>query len=133
MRAGKVRLMLRRDRHLIHNSPEAPAIARRFVGETLVDAPRAVVDVAALMVSELVTNCVRYAASDLTVSIEQTARQVRVDVTDADDDGEVVLQHPDEKEISGRGLYIVDRLSDEWGVDTTVDHHGKSVWFTLRL
>jgi len=102
------------------------------VGETLSNAPGRVVDDAALMVSELATNCVRYAHSDFTVSIEQTAREVRVDVTDAAG-GDVAMRDPGPTEPTGRGLRIVDQLADAWGVQELVDPTGKRVWFTLRL
>jgi anti-sigma regulatory factor (Ser/Thr protein kinase) len=124
--------VLRRERRHIPNTPAAPALARRYVGEALAAAPRDVADSAALMVSELATNCVRYAHGDLTLSIEQTDRRVRVDVEDASG-GVVRMRHPGASEVTGRGLHIIDALSETWGVNEIVDHAGKSVWFTLRL
>jgi anti-sigma regulatory factor (Ser/Thr protein kinase) len=115
----------------IRNTPAAPALARRYVGETLTDAPRSVVDMVELMVSELATNCVRYVESDITVSIERTAERVRVDVSDAGD-GAIEMKDPDPTDPTGRGLRIVDRLSDSWGVDEAPGD-GKSVWFTLAF
>ena len=130
--AGTLTRVLRHDHRLIRNTPAAAAVARRYVGETLSNAPGRVVDDAALMVSELATNCVRYAHSDFTVSIEQTAREVRVDVTDAAG-GDVAMRDPGPTEPTGRGLRIVDQLADAWGVQELVDPTGKRVWFTLRL
>jgi anti-sigma regulatory factor (Ser/Thr protein kinase) len=124
--------VLRRDHCLIRNTPAAPAVARRYVGETLASAPRDLVDVAALMVSELATNCVRYAHSDFTVSIEQTGREVRVDVAD-EGRGEVAMRDPVPTEPDGRGLRIVDQLADAWGVRAPAERTGNSVWFVLRL
>ncbi|MDQ1435643.1 MAG: hypothetical protein QOF59_2459 [Actinomycetota bacterium] len=115
----------------IRNTPAAPALARRYVGETLTDAPRSVVDMVELMVSELATNCVRYVESDITVRIERTAERVRVDVSDAGD-GAIEMKDPDPTDPTGRGLRIVDRLSDSWGVDKAPGD-GKSVWFTLAF
>ena len=130
--AGTLATVLRHDHRLIRNTPAAAAVARRYVGEALADAPGRVVDDAALMVSELATNCVRYAHSDFTVSIEQSAGEVRVDVTDAGT-AEVVMRDPGPTEPAGRGLRIVDQLADAWGVQQLVDDTGKRVWFTLRL
>jgi anti-sigma regulatory factor (Ser/Thr protein kinase) len=124
--------LLHRDCYLIRNTPAAPALARRYVDEALSDSPRAVVDAIALMVSELATNCVRYVSSDFTVSIERTANEVRVDVAD-DDAGRVEMRRPGPDELTGRGLRIVDELSDSWGVSNAADGGGKSVWFTLQL
>jgi anti-sigma regulatory factor (Ser/Thr protein kinase) len=115
----------------IRNSPAAPGIARRYVGESLAGAPREVVDIAELMVSELATNCVRYVGSDFTVTIERTPQRVRVDVADGGRDG-VEMQDPTPAEPTGRGLRIVDELADAWGVDVA-SGDGKSVWFTLDL
>lgn len=116
----------------IRNTPAAPALARRYVGETLGDAPRSVVDIVELMVSELATNCVQYVESDITVTIERTAEQVRVEVSDGGhgDVDRVEVKDPAPTEPTGRGLRIVDQLADEWGVEP-VPGDGKNVWFTL--
>lgn len=120
------------DRRLIHNSPAAPAVARRYVGEALTDVPRDVVDIVELLVSELATNCVQYVADDFTVGIEKSAREIRVDVSDSGR-GALGMQNPAAHEITGRGLRIVDQLSDAWGVTEPADREGKSVWFTVHL
>jgi len=67
------------------------------------------------MVSELATNCVLHANSDFMMTIEQTGRHVRVDVADKGT-GRVATRLAGPAEVSGRGLAIVDRLSDTWGV-----------------
>jgi anti-sigma regulatory factor (Ser/Thr protein kinase) len=118
-------------RRRIPNTPAAPAAARRYVGEVLAGERDEVVDLVALMVSELATNCVLYADSDLTVSVEKKGRQLRVDVAD-DGAGTVTLRNPGSTELTGRGLRIVEQLSDKWGVCTRRGRDGKSVWFTVR-
>jgi anti-sigma regulatory factor (Ser/Thr protein kinase) len=129
---GNLRVLLRNDQALIRNAPTAPAAARRYVRETLEGSPRDVVDAVTLMVSELATNCVRHANTDFTLSIEQTGRQVRVDIADTGT-GRVTRRDPEPADVSGRGLCIVERLSDTWGVRECVDGEGKSVWFMLNL
>jgi len=84
------------------------------------------------MVSELATNCVRHANTDFTMTIEQTMRHVRVEIADGGS-GQVATRHPEPTELSGRGLRIIDRLSDTWGVTQHPDRAGKSVWFTVGL
>jgi anti-sigma regulatory factor (Ser/Thr protein kinase) len=91
-----------------------------------------VVDTVSLMVSELATNCVRHANSDFTMTIERTGRHVRVDVADSGA-GQVATRFPEPSEVSGRGLCVVDRLSDTWGVTEYLDREGKSVWFMVNL
>ncbi len=115
----------------IANSPGAPAAARRYVGEVLAGDPAEVVDAVALMVSELATNCVRYADTDLSVSVERQPGRVRVDVADGSG-GAPRLRNPGPSDTTGRGLRIVQQLSDEWGVHEHGDRRGKSVWFFVR-
>jgi anti-sigma regulatory factor (Ser/Thr protein kinase) len=129
---GNLRVLLRNDQALIRNAPTAPAAARRYVRETLDGLPPDVVDAVTLMVSELATNCVRHANTDFTLSIEQTGRQVRVDIADTGM-GRVTKRDPEPADVSGRGLSIVEQLSDTWGVRECVDGEGKSVWFMLNL
>jgi anti-sigma regulatory factor (Ser/Thr protein kinase) len=117
---------------LTSNPTRAPAAARRYVAEAMADAPTDVVEAIALMVSELATNCVVHAESDFTVSLDRDDTTVRVDVADVGA-GIVALRDTAPDEPGGRGLHIVARLADEWGVREYVDRHGKSVWFTLRV
>ena len=124
--------MLDRQSFVIHNTPAAPSVARRHVGEALSSAPREIVDVVTLLFSELATNCVRYVDTDFTMSIERTPDSVRVDIVDGRDGG-VTMRRPTPDEPTGRGLRIVDELADRWGVSDAVDSGGKSVWFTIRL
>ena len=130
--AGNLWLLPCNDQTLIRNAPTAPAAARRYVREILAGLPRDVVDAVSLMVSELATNCVRHANTDFTLSIEQTGGQVRVDVGDTGT-GRVARRDPAPADVSGRGLSIVEQLSDTWGVSECVHGDGKSVWFMLDL
>jgi len=102
--------------------------ARHFVREVLGDRPREVVEAAELMTSELATNCVRHAHSDFELAIHDSRREIRVEVSD-DGEGEPMLRSPGPHEQSGRGLRIVEELSDAWG--TIPQTNGKRVWFTL--
>ena len=88
---------------------------------------------ASLCVSELVTNAVLHAdiADDeelrLDVSIEAGGR-LRVAVTDSGRGFSPPA--PMAEDESGWGLFIVDRLSDRWGVE---HEHGTMVWFEMRV
>jgi serine/threonine-protein kinase RsbW len=114
------------------NAPDAPALARRFVTNLLADVPRDIADEIAIMVSELATNCVRHTVTDFTVRVEQTPSEVRVDVTDTGG-GTPEVRAPDLSEPSGRGLRIVQELSDYFGFTERDDGPGKTVWFVVRL
>ncbi|MFF9011894.1 ATP-binding protein [Streptomyces sp. NPDC014870] len=99
----------------------------------------ALIDHAALGVTELLTNVHRHAQPDkmCTVEIELLLDRLTVSVHDHDPriphvDGRAGLPHPDDVDecaTSGRGLAIIEAVSESWGIrphDT-----GKVIWFTL--
>ncbi|MEU1276837.1 SpoIIE family protein phosphatase [Streptomyces sp. NPDC005805] len=113
--------------------PERIAAARRQVRELLHDwADAEQVDSAVLMVSEMVTNVLVHTDGTALLAAEvdhaDSARRLRVEVTDGSDD----LPHrrrPGEMASSGRGLVLMEMLADAWGVDPRGE--GKSIWFEL--
>ena len=82
------------------------------------------------MVSELATNSVRHAGSEFTVDISSAGDAVRVVITDRGS-GAPPMRAPTHDEPTGRGLRIVDRLADEWGIGD--GSAGTSVWFVVRV
>ena len=86
---------------------------------------------AALLVSELLANAVTYADSTVRISIYAVGSSLRIEVCD-DGQGhpEMVSVSPDVAE--GRGLFIVDQLATQWGVDDS-DPKSKTVWCELAL
>lgn len=115
-------------------SPTSDAIpaARHCVGAVLKGADPEDIYAIELMVSELATNCVRHGRTRFELVADLTPEQLRVEVTD-EGPGRPVVQSPSPTEPTGRGLRIVDTLSDRWGVETASDRPGKTVWFTYRL
>jgi anti-sigma regulatory factor (Ser/Thr protein kinase) len=107
--------------------PEDVTAARLFVREHLSDEPLETVQAAELMTSELATNCVMHAHSDFELAID-SHDQIRIEVSDAGR-GRPTLLQPDVRALTGRGLRIVDAMSDAWGV--VANTPGKTVWFTL--
>ena len=90
------------------------------------------VDAAAVVSSELLTNAVKHASASvrLTMTVERDGT-VRLAVDDDNPrapDLHGTTMPPVDAE-GGRGLPIVDALCDEWGVD--VAPNGKSVWCVL--
>lgn len=85
-----------------------------------------------LLTSELLANAVLHGPPDGIVGVRlQTSDTVlRVTVTDRDTTVPVVL-HPDPIEPSGRGMAIVEAMSNRWGVD--LGSGGKAVWFEVDL
>ena len=87
-------------------------------------------DTAELLVSELVTNAVVHAGTpvDIVVSVVADAT-LQVEVSDGS--GGLPTNRPGTQLSSrGRGLPLLDALSDCWGVRST--NGGKTVWFQLR-
>ncbi|WP_193433681.1 ATP-binding SpoIIE family protein phosphatase [Streptomyces fodineus] len=126
-----------RGRAVLSGSPLAPGTARALVRAALVEAPEVsarLVDDALAVVSELVTNAVVHAGTDVEVDwrLEESAAFV-VEVSD---------RHPsralrdalggegsyDSAEY-GRGLRLVTTLAESWGV--TYRAGGKTVWARL--
>jgi hypothetical protein len=87
-------------------------------------------DDTALVVSELVSNCVRADAHNFELALEGHHGTLRIEATDdAPGMPTPVQARPDEP--SGRGLMIIERLSTEWGVRP--EPPGKTVWAELSL
>jgi anti-sigma regulatory factor (Ser/Thr protein kinase) len=108
---------------------KAPSRARKFVKEHGCMHAEEILDTAELLVSELVTNAVRHAAAPVMLVVDCRRRHLTVGVRDSSRK-KPVLSHAGMWAESGRGVELVDRLSDKWGVRT--ERQGKTVWFELR-
>lgn len=84
-----------------------------------------------LLVSELVGNAVRHTGARV-FGLRMRSRPgwMRVEVRDPSR-GLPCLMPVQELDISGRGLFLVDKLSDRWGVDLLP--RGKTTWFEMRV
>jgi hypothetical protein len=120
----------------------SPLIARDFVATVL----RALglddlVDAAALCTSELVTNaCVHAKGGGSVLWLAVETWRVRVIVYDGDENPPVMRDlTPEGWEEGGRGLYLVDALTEgHWGTAAALPYggglvhpDGKAVWFDL--
>ena len=86
------------------------------------------VDSATLVTSEIVTNALVHAGTDVLLRILSTARAVRVEVEDGG--AQVpVRRHYAQTAGTGRGMQLIDELTDRWGVEESAD--GKAVWFEI--
>ena len=115
--------------------PAAAAEARRWVRVAIRSWQVPVdLDVALLLTSELVTNAVRHEAGQraqaVVLAITCSRGRLRVDVHDTSRALPSVAEVPADADAeTGRGLLLVDTLSDEWGCYRTPA--GKAVYFTL--
>ncbi|MYR56823.1 SpoIIE family protein phosphatase [Streptomyces sp. SID625] len=104
-------------------------LARRFVRAALRDAAPEVADTAELLASELVTNAVLHARTEVEVRVWSHEGQVRVRVGDGWPDRPPVPREPRPYAGTGRGLAVVEELASSHGAH--VGAHGKTVWFEL--
>ncbi|MBT2405393.1 MULTISPECIES: ATP-binding protein [unclassified Streptomyces] len=93
------------------------------------------IDRAALGVTELLSNVHRHAQPDKTCTVEIELRLGRLTVSVYDSDPRLPVLHEacaDALETSGRGLALVEAVSEAWGARHQPDSPGKVVWFSLR-
>jgi len=111
--------------------PDSVGVVRRYV-ESARQTFGARVDpeVVAVLTSELVTNAVALGAGEVTVTVRTADRgRLRVEVRDHGY-GMPEVAHPSPWDPDGgRGLMIVEELSETWGVQQFLP--GKIVWFEL--
>ncbi len=112
-----------------------PAAARAVVRAALTEIRRTeLLDEALLLTTELSTNGVLHAGTDIDLEVAVDDGGVIITVTDFAERGSeaaepLEVQHPDELSERGRGLLLVDRFASSWGV---VHHEaGKGVWVRL--
>ena len=103
--------------------------ARRFTVDALAGSSPDVLEAVELMVSELATNCIRHEGAAFRLAVTRADGEIRVEVTDAGS-GTPTMRTPRPEEPSGRGLRIVEMLSERWGVQPE-DPSGKTVWFAM--
>jgi anti-sigma regulatory factor (Ser/Thr protein kinase) len=118
-----------RRRRSFAQSPASVSAARRFARDALRDLPPTGLEVVELMVSELATNCIRHSQSAFEVVIDRTQADVRIEVSDRAG-GTPTVRSPGPEDPRGRGLKIVEMLSEDWGVDYHAGD-GKTVWFVI--
>jgi hypothetical protein len=130
--------------------PTAPRLARGFIGVVLNGwALDALIETTELVVSELTTNVVQ-AVTDpdgslvydaegklplLWVRLSSDRSRLMIEVWDTLPSalGAPAMRHPNKDEESGRGLELIEALSDDWSWEAVPGWHGKRVWAVLRV
>jgi anti-anti-sigma regulatory factor len=110
----------------------SPAVARRFVTETLDGWQlKNLINDACLIVSELVENAIVHGGSAPKLRLELRRGLLTVAVRDASQTQPSRLQ-PGTADSGGRGVFLVDAMSKAWGSTPTWDG-GKVVWAVLAV
>ncbi|MGH3697650.1 MAG: ATP-binding protein [Pseudonocardiaceae bacterium] len=125
------RPMLVRVRVELPGDAGAPASARRLVREMCPkwQVDDGLADTAEFVVSELVSNAVEHACTDVGLTLERGPRGLRVAVRDSSPvgfPGPVQRSTDPLGQVRGRGLELVESLTTAWGVDVQPD--GNTVW-----
>jgi anti-sigma regulatory factor (Ser/Thr protein kinase) len=120
---------------LLPCAPSSVGVARRQLTDELSAAGvfgQAVGD-AAVVVSELLSNSIRHAwplpGEKLQVAWMVEHGSVQVAVRDGGGPTQPRQSYPTGSSVGGRGLGIVDRLADQWGIRR--DNAGQTVWAVL--
>ncbi|MER6221254.1 SpoIIE family protein phosphatase [Streptomyces sp900105755] len=100
----------------------APLLRRWHLGEQARDG-------ALLVLSELVTNAVRFGTGPVTVRLVRAGSRLTCEVGDSGN-GRPRLRRGDLLDDDGRGLHVVHKLTARWGVRWT--DTGKAVWAELE-
>jgi anti-sigma regulatory factor (Ser/Thr protein kinase) len=110
--------------------PSAVGVARAAVRAALHEpALTGVLDDAALITSELVSNALVHGDGEVRLRLSWSGEALTIEVDDKDPTlPQWRRSAPDE--VSGRGLYLVDALAQAWGC-TLLGGSGKVVWGRL--
>ena len=112
------------------NEPGSAVEARAVLSMLECCCDRETLETLRLLVTELVGNCVRHAAAteEIELSVQVTPERIRVEVADSGPGFFPAARQAGPDDPSGRGLLLVDALSDRWGTD---QDERMRVWFEL--
>jgi GAF domain-containing protein/anti-sigma regulatory factor (Ser/Thr protein kinase) len=118
------------ERLQLGDEPDAVPRARRFAVAALAGLfADELVDDAALIISELVTNAFLHGEPPVVVRISAHAHLVHIEVAD-ESRSAPMRGRPDSNAMTGRGMGLVESLSSRWGV--APEARGKKVWCELE-
>ncbi|MFF8289539.1 SpoIIE family protein phosphatase [Streptomyces sp. NPDC016309] len=121
-----------RARWAVWRLPDAVMHARRFAARTLRGWGVAEeVDMALLVVSELVTNAIAHTQGEVRLDLTLAGDRLRIAVNDASPRTPVKSPSVDWEATGGRGLMLVEALSTSWG--SVPLSGGKQVWCEVAL
>ncbi len=109
--------------------PSSVGRARRLVREHLADTQHEhLLETVELVVSEMVTNAIVHTGSGVELAVSVDDAGLTVEIADSGTHLPTLAAY-DAMSSTGRGLWLVDRLVDRWGVEPRPG--GKVLWFRL--
>jgi anti-sigma regulatory factor (Ser/Thr protein kinase) len=107
---------------------EAPYLARRALGELDGKVDASVLPDLRLLVSELITNSVKYGGEGpVTLQVTADDRKVRAEIIDQGVGFTPKQRTGKLEDVGGWGLHLVEQLTSEWGTYEGSTH----VWFVM--
>ena len=115
---------------VIDRDAQAPGKARDAVAGLVPHVDERLVPNAKLLLSELITNAVKYGAGPIELSFEvDPSYRLRCEVADEGAGFTPAARSGSRRNVGGWGLYLVEELAESWGVQDGSTH----VWFQLAL
>jgi len=108
----------------------SPAMCRRWLRSNLAGEDQLLRETVVFLCSEVVTNAVLFAGTQMNVEVRLAGGGARVEVCD---ENPVLPAHRgfDTESLSGRGLLMLDSLASSWGAEMLPGGAGKVVWFKV--
>lgn len=118
-------------------SDSAPAMGRRVLGGLADRVPAPVMDDARLLLTEVMTNAIVHGrlgdGQVIDVGIRVSEGDLVVEVSNPGRGFAREALRQSAELGSGWGLFLLDRIADDWGVDRRAADGGVVVWFRLRV
>ena len=114
----------------IPRNAKAPALARRALAELDGHVDPSVLPDVRLLVSELITNSVKYGGEGpVRLEVRATEDRLRAEIIDQGVGFTPIERDGDLDRVGGWGLHLVEQLTSEWGTYEGSTH----VWFEIDL
>jgi anti-sigma regulatory factor (Ser/Thr protein kinase) len=115
---------------MLERTVDAPRFARRYARRVATSLGEERSEDAVLLVSELVTNAVKYGGEGpIELAIDRAGEHLRFAVRDKGGPGPLPEIREPGSAGGGHGLRLVDTIADRWGVE----HGSTIVWFEFDL
>src|SRR4051794_38185126 len=109
-------------------TPEAPALARHALADLEGTLDPSVLPEVRLLVSELITNSVKYGGEGpVRLEVTTTDGRLRAEIIDQGAGFTPKRRSDDLEKVGGWGLHLVEQLTSEWGTYEGSTH----VWFEI--